>query len=260
MIQDFAKQIFGYERTDDRQEIGIGGFTADVRITESIQMTSDVPDNYVEDGSVINDHVINNPIVISIDGEVADIHEKVEFVPPILLEAIDKAADIIESTYIGQKTLQMIQKIEKIAEPITKAYDALNDALDKGQQVYDFFSGQKAKTRQDDFFDFLNQIYYSKQLIDIHMPFRTYKNMRITSLTIVKDNTTSQALKYKLQAKEVRFAKTILVDSRKYFQKAPSGSVKGKVSDKQNKGVTEGEEKKFSTPEKKKSFLGTILS
>ena len=91
MIQDFAKQIFGYERTDDRQEIGIGGFTADVRVNESIQMTSDAPDNYVEDGSVINDHVINNPIVLSIDGEVADIHEKAIFAPPVLLEAIDKA-------------------------------------------------------------------------------------------------------------------------------------------------------------------------
>lgn len=251
MIQDFAKQIFGYERTDDRQEIGIGGFTADVRVSESIQMTSDVPDNYVEDGSVINDHIINNPIVLSIDGEVADINEKVVFVPPILLEAVDKAGEIIASTYIGQKTLQMIQKIEKIAAPINKAYETIDNALDKGQQVYDFFSGQKAKTIQDDFFDFLNQIYYSKQLISIHMPFRTYKNMRITSLTIVRDNTTNQALKYKLQAKEVRFAKTILVDSRKYFQKAPSASVKGKVSDKENKGVVEGQ---------KKSFLGTILS
>ncbi len=251
MIKDFAKQIFGYERTDDRQRIGIGGFTADVRVSESIQMTSDVPDNYVEDGSVINDHVINNPIVINIDGEVADIHEKAVFAPPILIEAIDKAGELIANTYIGSKTIQMIQKIEKIAEPITKAYEAVEDALNKGQQVYDFFSGQKAKTRQDDFFDFLNQIYYSKQLISIEMPFRTYKNMRITSLSIVKDNTTEQALKYKLTAKEVRFAKTILVDSRKYFQKAPSASVKGKVADKENKGVVEGQ---------KKSFLGTILS
>lgn len=251
MIKDFAKQIFGYERTDDRQQIGIGGFTADVRVNESIQMTSDVPDNYVEDGSVINDHVINNPIVLSIDGEVADINEKVVFAPPILLEAIDKAAEVISNTYLGQKTLQMIQKVEKIAEPITKAYDAIDDALDKGQQVYDFFSGQKEKTIQNDFFDFLNQIYYSKQLISIEMPFRTYTNMRITSLTIVRDNTTEQALKYKLTAKEVRFAKTILVDSKQYFQKAPSSSVKGKVTDKENKGVVEGE---------KKSFLGTILS
>lgn len=250
MIKDFAKQIFGYDRTDDRQNIGIGGFTADVRVNESVQLTSDVPDNYVEDGSVVNDHIINNPVILTIDGEVADINEKAVFAPPILLEAIDKAANIIANTYIGQKTSQMIQKIEKFAEPITKAYDALDDALDKGQQVYNFFSGQREKTIQNDFFDFLNQIYYSKQLIDIEMSFRTYKNMRITSLTIIRDNETNQALKYKISAKEVRFVKTILVDSEKYFQK-PSASVKGKVGNKENKGVKEGE---------KKSFLGSIIS
>ncbi len=252
MIKDFAKQIFGYDRTDDRQNIGIGGFTADVRVNESIQLTSDVPDHYVEDGSVINDHIINNPIILNIDGEVADINEKAVFAPAILIKTIDKAADIISNTYIGSKTEQMIQKIDKFAEPITKAYDELENALEQGQQVYDFFSGQQEKTIQNDFFDFLNQIYYSKQLIDIEMPFRTYKNMRITSLTIVRDNTTTQALKYKLSAKQIRFAKTILVDSDQYFKK-PSSSVKGKTTPKDNKGVVEGETQK-------KSFLGTILS
>ena len=34
------------------------------------------PENYVEDGSVINDHIINDPITLSISGEVADIHLK----------------------------------------------------------------------------------------------------------------------------------------------------------------------------------------
>lgn len=250
MIQDFSKQIFGYDRVDDRQQIGVGGFTSDVRISESIQFTSDVPDNYVEDGSVVNDHIINNPIVLTIDGEVADIHVKVEFLPEILIKAIDKAEGILNSLYVVQKTQQMIQKVEKYAEPITKAYDGITTALDQGQQLYNFFSGQKEKTIQDDFFAFLNSIYYTKQLIDIEMPFQTYKNMRITSLTIIRDNTTQQALKYKLSAKEVRFAETIFVDKNKYF-KAPTPSTAGKVGDKENKGVVEGQQK---------SFLGTLLS
>jgi len=238
MIQDFAKQVFGSEKTDDRVEVGIGGFIAGVRVSESITLTSDVPDNYVEDGSVINDHIINNPVTISIDGEVADVNEKVLFVPEIALKAIDKSAEILDSLSIVKKTKQQLEKINEFAKPLGNAYKDVEDSFDQGQQLYDYFSGQKAKTIQDDFFDFLNQIYYSKQLITIEMPFRDYKNMRITSLTISKDNTTNQALKYKLSAKEVRFAETILVDSNKYF-KAPSPSSKDKVGDKDNKGVVE---------------------
>lgn len=250
MIQDFAKQYFIDNKVDDRQQIGIGGFTAEVRLNESIQFTSDVPDNYVEDGSVVNDHIINNPIILTIDGEVADIHVKVEFLPELLVKAIDKAAGIANSLYVVQKTQQMIQKIEKYAEEVEKAYEAIDYALGKGQPLHDFFGGQDEKSNQDDFFAFLNSIYYTKQLIDIEMPFQTYRNMRITSLTIIRDNTTQQALKYKLSAKEVRFAETIFVDKNKYF-KAPTPSAAGKVSDKENKGIVDGEQK---------SFLGTLLS
>jgi hypothetical protein len=250
MIKNFLKNVASLNKLDDKQRIGIGGFISDVRVTESIQFTSDVPDNYVEDGSFIHDHIINNPIVISIDGEVSDINVQAEFLPDILVKVIDKASNIVNNLYVVQKTQQMIQRVEKFAEPITKAYDTITDAIDNGQQIYDYFKGHKDKSIQDDFFAFLNSIYYNKQLIDIEMPFNTYKNMRITSLTIVRDNTTQQALKYKLSAKEVRFAQTIFVDKNKYF-KAPSKSSAGKVGDKENKGVTEG---------KKKSFLGTLIS
>ena len=250
MIQDFAKQFFTKNKVDDRQQIGIGGFTAEVRVSESIQFTSDVPDNYVEDGSVVNDHIINNPIMLTIDGEVADINIKVEFLPEYLAKAIDKAADIVNSLDIVQKTQQMIQKIEKYAERVEKAYEAIDYALGNGNQLNDFFGGPAEDSNQANFFAFLNSVYYSKQLIDIEMPFETYSNMRITSLTIIRDNTTEQALKYKLSAKQVRFAETIFVDKNKYF-KAPSPSSAGKVKDKENKGVTEGQQK---------SFLGTLLS
>jgi ATP-dependent Clp protease ATP-binding subunit ClpA len=250
MIENFLKNIASLNKLDDKQRIGIGGFIFDVRITESVQFTSDVPDNYVEDGSFIHDHIINNPRVITIDGEVSDINVQAEFLPDILVKVIDKAESIVNNLYVVQKTQQMIQKIEKFAEPVTKAYDAINEAIAGGQQIYDFFNGRPEKTIQDEFFAFLNNIYHSKQLIDIEMPFNTYKNMRITSLTIIRDNTTQQALRYKLSAKEVRFAKTIFVDKNKYF-KAPSKSSAGKVGDKENKGVVEG---------KKKSFLGTLIS
>jgi len=258
MLRDFTRfALTGKDKLDDKEEIGIGGFTAEVRLSESIQFTSDVPDNYLEDGSVVNDHIINNPIMLTLDGEVSDIHIKAEFPSDILLKTFDKAAEIANLVYPSNKTQQMLQKVNKYAVTLTDAYSKLDNIEKRGQKLYDMFGNKdKNKSTQDKFFEVMNGYYYSKELIDIEMPFQTYKNMRITSLTIIRDNTTNQALKYKISAKEVRFADTILVDKNKYFKK-PTDSTKDKVSDKKNKGVVDGaKESAESTLYKIKKALG----
>lgn len=252
-IKDLSRQVFGYNNKDDRQKVGIGGYTLDVRISESIQFTSDVPENPVEDGSVIHDHIINKPLQITLDGEVADIKVKSEFVPVPLINVVDKTSNFLTTISPIKRTVQQSEKIQKKAQSIADAYNKVNDLLEQGQDLYDFFTGQKSKTEQDSFFDFMEMVYQNKLLITIEMPFRNYENMRITSLTVIKDNETNQRLKYKISAKEVRIAKTIMVDKtslKKYF-KNPTRSSSPKTQSKENKGVQEG-------TKQKKSFLATI--
>lgn len=238
-----------------KSKVGIGGFTADVRVNETIQLTSDVPDNYVEDGSVINDHIINTPTIISIDGEVSDIHIKPNIVDTSISKPFDKISGIALKLFPSAKTAQMVQKVNRITSAVSSAVDTANSFLDAGQDIFNVFSGNSSDPQQA-FFDFIDKIYYSKQLISIETPFKTYDNMRITSLTITRDNTTNQALKYKISAKEVRFAKTLtasLADTKYFLKKKSKGvakSAKNKVSEKKQKGTVNGVEK---------SFLSTIL-
>ena len=177
-LHSFNK-FYGHQNVDDRVKCGIGGFTAEVRVSEVMEYTSDVPDNYVEDGSVINDHIINAPITLNLEGEVADIYKEVLFPPPFLLKLYDKASKITSSLYPIKKTQQAMDKINKMAKPITDAIDKIDNLIEKGQELYDYLSQEKIKTRQNDFFEFLERIYYTKQLISVYMPFKTYKNMRI---------------------------------------------------------------------------------
>ena len=69
-------QISGFANKQDNQKINIGGFTAGVRIEESISLESEVPDSPLENGSVASDHVINKPVIISITGVIGDIDLK----------------------------------------------------------------------------------------------------------------------------------------------------------------------------------------
>jgi len=72
-IIDYLNRPF--EQTD-KEEIGIGGFTALVRVNESTSLTSQAPTIYLEDGSFAQDHIILDPMVLTIDGDVSEIHIK----------------------------------------------------------------------------------------------------------------------------------------------------------------------------------------
>ena len=175
------------------------------------------PENYVEDGSVINDHIINDPITLSISGDVADIHIKPKFDDFVLETIREKVQFKVINTVL---TKQQQQKIQSVVDKISSVVKLVN----KGFDIYNRFNNRnkpisKARTVQDDFFDLLESNYINKRLITIEMPFRNYENMLITSLTITKDNSTNQKLKYSLSAKEIRFAELAYAKADIYFDK-----------------------------------------
>lgn len=237
MIDNIVKGYL-YKKKDEIQTVGIGGFNLDVRLDSSINFTMVAPENYVEDGSVINDHIINDPITISISGEVADIHIKPEFDDFVLETLREKIQFKVINTVL---TKQQQQKIQSVVDKVTGALKLVQKGLD----IYNRFNNRneptaKYRTIQDDFFDFLELNYINKRLLTIEMPFRNYENMLITSLTITKDNSTNQKLKYSLSAKEIRFAEIAYAKADVYFDK-PSAKprVKNKTTAKKDNGVTD---------------------
>ena len=261
MIDDFVKGMI-YKRKDEKQTVGIGGFNLDVRLENSISLNMVAPDNYVEDGSVINDHIVNDPITITINGEVADIHIKPVFDDFVLETLREKVQFKVINTVL---TKQQQQRIQSVVDKVSNAVKLAKKGLD----IYDRFINRNeikssVRTAQDDFFDYIESIYINKKLITIEMPFRNYENMLITSLTVSKDNTTDQKLKYSISAKEIRFAEIAytkadiyfdnsIPESKKIDTKKASGDTKNKVTPKKDNGVTE-----TKAPEKEQSFA-TIL-
>ena len=254
MIDNIVKGYL-YKKKDEKQTVGIGGFNLDVRLDSSINFTMVAPENYVEDGSVINDHIINDPITLSISGEVADIHLKPMFDDFVLETIREKVQFKVINTVL---TKQQQQKIQSVVDKIQSVVKLAN----KGFDIYNRFNNRnkpisKARTVQDDFFDFLESNYINKRLITIEMPFRNYENMLITSLTITKDNSTNQKLKYSLSAKEIRFAEIAYAKADIYFDK-PSAKTSKKVTKKKDNGVTDTKDV-VKTETEQKSLLGRLF-
>jgi len=189
-----------------KEEIGIGGFTALVRIRESYKLTASAPATPVEDGSVVNDHIILDPLTISIEGDVSDVHLRAS---PILRALRRTQAEIgnMTSQYAPARTQTQLSQISALANDALDAARRIDALLDAGEQVGSLFGNQDAgsKTNREAFLDYLEALRNSKRLINIDMPYRHLDSMVITSLTINYDNEID-ASSFALEAQKVRLA------------------------------------------------------
>ena len=229
--------INGFANKQDNQKINIGGFTAGVRIEESIILESDVPDSPLENGAVASDHIINKPVIISITGVIGDIDLKPVPVFDIITRANQNLGSI--SVLIPPRTQVQISRINGL---VSTAYDIANrvDGLvTAGEQVFDIFKPNQSQPASDQFFIAMNQIREAKALIDIETSFGIYKNMAIISTSLPRSLGQQKDLTYSIRAKQLTFAETVF-SQIKAFKKNPSTGLQGQAGDLIDKGVNSG--------------------
>lgn len=224
-----------------QEEIGIGKFTALVRIRESYKLTASAPATPVEDGSVVNDHIILDPLTISIEGDVSDVHLRAA---PILRSIRRTQAEIgnITSQYAPARTQTQLSQISALANDALDAARRIDALLDAGEQIGSLFGNQDAgsKTNRQHFIDYLESLRNGKQLISINMPYRRLDRMVITSLTINYDNE-GDFTGFTLEAQQVRLAELQFAQVQKR-----AGGVNGQADAEVNKGKQEPEPVKCS--------------
>jgi len=218
------------------EEIGIGGFTTLARVRERYALTAEIPDVPVEDGTSISDHIIHKPKILTIEGDVSDIHLKPS---PIIREFQRAQAEIgnLVSQFAPSRTQAQLSKINALATDIDAAIKKGQAVIDAGGQALDYLGlrDSKTKTIQEQFIDAIEALYYGDQLIAIDMPFRQHKNMVITSFTADYDNQ-ENATTFSITAQEMVLAETVTTEVE-----TPADGTDGQTKDIVNKGTQTGE-------------------
>lgn len=219
-----------------QQEVGIGGFTALVRVRESYNLTAQAPATPVEDGSVVNDHIILDPLTISIEGDVSDVHLRES---PAIRTLIQTQAEIgnITSQYAPDRTQTQLTQIAALANDALDATRRIDALLDTGEQIAELFGNQDtgSTTNRQRFLDHMEALRNGKQLISIDMPYRRLDRMVITSLTVRTDNETDST-GFTLEAQQVRLAELRFAA----VQRRAEG-LNGQTDPEANKGTQAGE-------------------
>jgi len=220
-------------RIADKQNIGIAGFTLDVRVRESIKMDADVPTTVLEDGSFANDHVIIKPITLEIDGSVSDIKLQADEVTQIL--GLQRQEAGVISKYLPDRTRSQISKVNGIIRQAQDVIESIDPYVEDFGNLTGLFGDQSISRRNTQkFFDTLEKLRQARAPIVIQMPYRTYDNMLLTTITISKDNV-GEPLNYSLTATEVRFTTIEATTARN-----PAAGTKGQTAGNTNKGRSSG--------------------
>jgi len=233
-IREYLGSQFG---SDEQEAVGIGGFTTAARVRERVSRSASVPVTFLEDGSHINDHIIRNPLSLSIDGNVSDSFAMPNPAIAALQSAQAQVGNITQ--YAPARTQAQISRVSGLANDFTNAIDKVDNFLDSSNRVASYLGLQDdtAKSNIENFIDTMESLQEGEQLISIDMPFRTYDQMYITSLEITRNNQTN-ALDFTMELQQFRFADTIFAEIVPAAN--PSSSTNGQTEGSKDKGVQEG--------------------
>lgn len=243
---DFLNAQIGGE---GETKVGIAGFTMLARVRNSFEYSSEVPTTFLEDGSSVEDTIILNSVPLTIEGVVSDTYVKQTALQEIN-ESVASTAGAI-SIYLPERSQSATQAVASVTSGVTDALSVVDSLIDSGAQVSELLgsAGLEGKTLRERFVDTMESLHYGRQLVDIEMPYRTFSNMRI-NVTFDTDNK-DDALKFKIEAKEVRVADEALSDVSSLIKNA-SPALGGQDESQTDKGVQEGTSVDTS-------LLGTIL-
>jgi len=234
-IRDYLGSQFG---SDEQEAVGIGGFTTAARVRERVSRSASVPVTFLEDGTHINDHIIRNPLTLSIEGNVSDTFVMPNPAIAALQAAQSQVGNITQ--YAPARTQAQVSRVSGLVNDFTNAMDRVDNFLESSNRVSSYLGLQDdtAKSNIEKFIDTMESLQEGEQLISVDMPFRTYDKMYITSLEITRTSETN-ALDFTMELQQFRFADTIFAE---IAASNPSSATNGQTAGSKDKGVQEGAE------------------
>ena len=240
-LRDYINGQFKY---DKKQEVGIGGFTAYATVKERFNMSCAVPTVFLEDGTHVNDHIIRQPITLTIEGSVANVHIK----PSRFIDEIITLQSTIGAItkYIPDRTAVQLSKVNALITNVSDAIDKIDSAIAAGRQLSDYIGRVESAElgNMEKFIVNMLSIYNSNRLISIDMPYHTFPNMCITSIEIERDNE-NNAIFFRLEAQEFRYVQSTYVIVT--LNNNPATVMNGQTFGVEYKGVQEGRKIEGST-------------
>lgn len=234
-----------------RSARGIGGFMFDVPEDDQLELNSDITDHFTEDNSYINDHIVNQPIEVTVSGFVGEL----VFTPPDGLEGVlsrlSSRLSVVDG-FLGGYLSQQQQSINRTVSQAEQAVANVNQFLDRAQNLIAFFDGEDIEdSRQRQAFNKLRALWGAQRIMTIQTPWTYLENMAITNITFLQDDVSEDRSDISVTLKQIRFASPIRKTN--YEETIVPVREEQQSEDEEDNGVVQGSEEDDAT------FLRRVL-
>lgn len=223
---------------------GIAGFKFHVPQSEQVKMESEITDYFVDNNSVLQDHIARKPIIITLNGLQGDyfysvnkIEDTLALITPTLslvkqfLPKLRSATQQLHLKKTNSTKYTYNPKTERIETQLIATKQAFN-AIDLFKIFQDLYKLKSAQTRAFFFFD---AMWKSKALFSVETSWKRYDNMCIQTLIPKRDNN-ADITDFNITFKQISRAQT------KYETlKNAAGRTRQQLMKKQNKGIDKGQ-------------------
>lgn len=191
---------------------GISGFLFSVQNQETLTRSAEVTNHFTENNSFLNDHKTIQADVVTLNGFVGELVFEAPTGVAALGQIIQSRLEATEA-YLGDLTPGAVQQAQEAISQAQSTVSAINQTLDKTQNVLGFFAGDSTQlTAQEKAFTDLSALFESKDLLTVQTPWKYYDNLTMTGLALTQDAETNQITDITVTLQEIRTTETTLVD------------------------------------------------
>ena len=206
-----ASKAFDFMASQDaglvNDHFSISGFIFDYAGEVSTELGADITDQYVEDNTVIQDHIALKPVRVVMKGLIGELRAG----PAIgglsgVLNGLQSSFATVNA-YIGGKTPSALVKASKAISQAQNISNQISSAVSKGESLYSFLKdGAQSNSRQAGAYKYLRGLTVNRVPFTIQTPHQIYKNMVIESLRALQPEDTKFLSEFVVTLKELRFA------------------------------------------------------
>lgn len=188
---------------------GVAGYLFDIVGDESVELSSDITDHFVENNTAIQDHIALKPEQVQVRGIVAELvsARATEDTQSTVSDPLPINPDFVPALAPGAEAQRVAQ--EEIA-----VQDA--SAVISGQSLFGYYSNRTPSpniTRQAKAFNYFRQLWLGRQLFSVETPWGYWNNMAISSIRVEQREDTRFRSDFTITFKKIRFAQDLTVSA-----------------------------------------------